>query len=84
MSNPTGPLTANELDTLSTLLRRLLEHDEAQPWRSEILAAQGVAGKARDAKREEPAMTAGPNPIPVSQLLNDDSYDRLGIAPWNS
>lgn len=32
-----------------------------------------------------PAMTTGPNPIPVSELLNQNSVcDSSGIAPWNS
>jgi hypothetical protein len=111
MSNPTGPLTANELDTLNTLLRRFLDDIGATTWRSEILATQGAVRQVRNTRKGERAvdvkcecmganpdgsharscpvttrpMTTGPDPIPVSELLNQGSVlDAAGLASWRS
>jgi len=88
-SLPTGPLKFNEWQLLSNLLRRFeTQHLPAgSGWRSEVLATQGVVRRIYTELYvpAAPPMTAGPNPIPVSELLNQNSiYDTSGIAPWNA
>jgi hypothetical protein len=88
---PTGKLKFNEWQTLSNLLRRLaMNHVPPNSiWRSEVLAMQGIVRCIYTelyvpAPPPMPPLTVGPNPIPVSELLNQNSVYDSGIAPWNA
>lgn len=81
MSDKTGPLTLAEFDTLAALLRRFeVNHAPIEARRQVIRQADHVI-RTEYAERYVPGyaapadvpMTAGPNPIPVHELLNAES-----------
>jgi hypothetical protein len=93
MSDKTGPLTFSEFEILTDLLRRFaINH--CQPTSSELARVYLTRASVRSASRAEQdaandplvqlldktpvPMTAGPNPIPVSELLNAETgYEQL-------
>jgi hypothetical protein len=76
-----GPLDRDEFLQLQELLRRFVSYHDFRGWKSEVYATQGLLRSEYDrlfVPKPEVPMTAGPNPIPVHELLNAETpYEQL-------
>lgn len=76
-----GPLDQDEFLQLQELLRRFVSCHDNRGWTSELYATQGLLRSEYGrlfVPKPTVAMTAGPNPIPVHELLNAETpYEQL-------